>query len=142
MSYQDTTDKRNFLLNLLCTVELQAEYEQRSANLMNGVSGVLGSLENSQKVFTDMIHQDTKEAQEMQDGQQTMNAAGNALNTTTRTTGNSASNALNQSAMNAVRRDIASMKSCDASQFETAAAKLDETFGGNALTESGPGPTL
>ncbi|KAG0175685.1 hypothetical protein DFQ30_000013 [Apophysomyces sp. BC1015] len=49
---------------------------------------------------------------------------------------------INKSAMDATRRDISAMHELDAEKFETVAAKMEDMFGNNALTEQGPDMSL
>lgn len=48
---------------------------------------------------------------------------------------NSFGHKLNQSAMNAVRRDMDAMHEIDSGKFESIASKVDETFGATALSD-------
>ncbi|KAL0075572.1 hypothetical protein J3Q64DRAFT_1774902 [Phycomyces blakesleeanus] len=195
MEYQDTTD-----------AQLQAEFEQRNANLMNGVSGVLGSLNSAQKTFRETAQHNAQELKDrtmdtgfvdksMETGYEdrsigstrstigdafkdtaasaesaastassTMGSKGfsfgighghghghgiadNNMNNTidgpsvtnsSNTTGFHTADTLNSGAIHAARRDINAMHGNTATEFETVAAKIDDTFAGNALTEGGP----
>ncbi|KAF7722021.1 hypothetical protein EC973_003777 [Apophysomyces ossiformis] len=49
---------------------------------------------------------------------------------------------LNKSAMDATKRDLSAMHELDAEKFETVAAKIEDMFGNNALTEQGPDRSL
>jgi hypothetical protein len=48
---------------------------------------------------------------------------------------NSFGHKLNQSAMNAVRREMDAMHEIDSGKFESVASKVDETFGATALSD-------
>lgn len=48
---------------------------------------------------------------------------------------------INQSAMDAVARDMDAMGHTDAEGFESVASKIDETFGSTALSDEGPDPS-
>ncbi|KAI9008779.1 hypothetical protein CLU79DRAFT_849492 [Phycomyces nitens] len=158
MEYQDTTD-----------AQLQAEFEKRNANLMNGMSGVLGSLNNAQKTFMENAQQNAQDLKDrtmettyveaetvitgpmgnssmgnssmgtrsMADSSKTIDDMGGpTLNTSH--TGFHPADALNRGAIHAARRDVNAMHGHSATEFETVAAKLDDTFANNALTEGGP----
>ncbi|KAI8388253.1 uncharacterized protein BYT42DRAFT_559480 [Radiomyces spectabilis] len=114
---------------------MQSQFESRNANLRQ-------SWDAMKQTVTEKFNQASEGlAQQQQQPSTTMgmmntNPMG-GMNTTT-TNNQEIGHDLNQSAMNSVRRDISSMKTHNAEGFETAGAKLDETFGSNALTEKDP----
>ncbi|ORY93355.1 hypothetical protein BCR43DRAFT_552893 [Syncephalastrum racemosum] len=115
--------------------ELEAQFKERHENLKHTVHNAVDS-------FDSALHSTLLEGQKkMQDAEQKVGESAPSTSDVKDAMPqqpkrrNSIGHQLNQSAMNAVRREMDAMHEIDSGKFESVASKVDETFGATALSD-------
>jgi len=105
--------------------ELQREFETRNANLKNTVNETVDDMKSGFSQTKETVNANAQSTQNM--GQGTSNISYRKRS--------SFSERFNESSINTARRDFANIHAATADAFESLAARNDDTFAQNALSE-------
>lgn len=107
-------------------LELQREFETRNANLKSTVNETAGDIKSTFNQAADTLGSNAQAAT------QTIEQSTQSMGYKKR---GSFSERFNRSSINTARRDMASLHTLSADAFESLAARNDDTFAQNALSE-------